>query len=130
MKTILVMLTKGNDDFGAWVVGIKGIYGAGETPNDAKKSIEAAIRLYIKHNEKVPAALKGKYELVFKMDAESLLTYYRDIFTKPGLEKITGINQKQLHHYATGLKKPRAAQSKKIASALHLLGKELLSVEL
>ena len=35
------------------------------------------------------------------------------------LEKLTGINQKQLHHYATGLRKPREAQRKKIETALH-----------
>lgn len=124
------MLTKGKDDYGAWVVGIKGIYGAGATPNEAKQSIEKAISLFIKHNERVPVILKGKFKIIFKMDAESLLTYYKGIFSKPGLEKITGINQKQLHHYTTGLKKPRAAQSKKIESALHLLGQELLSIEL
>jgi len=52
------------------------------------------------------------------------------VFTKPALERLTGINQKQLHHYATGLKKPRPAQRKKIESALHKLGKELLTIQL
>jgi hypothetical protein len=43
---------------------------------------------------------------------------------------MTGINQKQLQHYASGLRKPRTQQMKKIESALHQLGNELLAVEL
>jgi len=43
---------------------------------------------------------------------------------------MTGINQKQLHHYASGLKKPRQEQRKKIETALHKLGEELLAIEL
>jgi hypothetical protein len=35
-----------------------------------------------------------------------------------------------LHHYASGLKKPRLVQRKKIESALHRLGEELMAVEL
>ena len=55
---------------------------------------------------------------------------YKGIFTNSALERITGINQKQFQHYASGLKKPRAAQAKKIESALHKLGSELLALEL
>ena len=43
---------------------------------------------------------------------------------------MTGIHQKQFQHYASGLKKPRTAQIKKIENAMHNLGKELMSVEL
>lgn len=69
-------------------------------------------------------------DLVFRFDTESLLNYYKGVFTKSALERLTGINQQQLHHYAKGLEKPRLAQSQKIQKALHQLGEELLSVEL
>ena len=55
---------------------------------------------------------------------------YKGILGNPAFEKITGINQKLIHHYATGLKKPREAQRKKIEEGLHALGRELLSIEL
>ncbi|MBR1539469.1 MAG: hypothetical protein IJ636_08195 [Bacteroidales bacterium] len=64
------------------------------------------------------------------MDVKSLLTLYEKIFTKSGLERLTGINQKQLWHYAKGYSTPRKAQVMKIESALHRLGNELLSVHL
>jgi|LakMenEpi03Aug12_release.lakeMendotaPanAssembly.Ray.scaffolds.fasta_scaffold1193965_2 predicted RNase H-like HicB family nuclease len=129
-KKITVVLEKGKDDFGAWAENIPGIYGAGNTSAEAKSSVEEAIAIYIKENSKLPAVLKGDFEIIYKMDTVSLLNYYKGIFTKSGLEKITGINQKQLQHYSTGHRKPRQTQAKKIESALHNLGKELLSVQM
>jgi hypothetical protein len=78
----------------------------------------------------VPEELNGDYEIRFSMDVKSLLTYYEGIFTKSGLERLTGINQKQLWHYAKGKSIPRRAQVEKIEKALHRLGAELLSVSL
>lgn len=67
--------------------------------------------------------------MVFIFDVESLLNYYNGVFTKSALMRLTGINQQQLHHYSKGLKKPRQTQIKKIETALHKLGKELLAIE-
>lgn len=64
------------------------------------------------------------------MDVESVLDFYSGIFTKAGLERITGINQKQLWHYASGARKPRPEQAVKLESALHKLGEELLAISL
>jgi predicted RNase H-like HicB family nuclease len=118
--------------FSAYAENVEGVYGGGETVEEARQSILDAIRLLKEHNKKqhVPAILQGDYELVYKFDVESFLNYYRKIFTKSGLEKLTGINKKQLQHYSSGLKKPRPAQAKKIESALHKLGSELLAIEL
>lgn len=78
----------------------------------------------------IPEELQGDYELVFKMDVRSLLEFYSGIFSKAGLERITGINQKQLWHYASGGRNPRPEQSLKLEKALHKLGEELLSISL
>ncbi|MFT4022935.1 MAG: type II toxin-antitoxin system HicB family antitoxin [Flavihumibacter sp.] len=130
MKKIIVTIGRGKDDYGAFIDNIPGIYGAGNTPQQAMQSIVEAIALYKEYNEKIPAALKGPYELVYKFDAQSLLNYYKGLFTKSGLERLTGINQKQLQHYSSGLRKPRPAQVKKIETALHALGQELTAVSL
>lgn len=116
--------------FSAYAENIEGIYGGGDTVAEAKKSILDAIELYKKYNSNVPSLIKGKYEIVYKFDTQSLLNYYKGVFTNAALERITGINQKQFHHYATGLKKPRVTQAKKIETALHSLGSELMAVEL
>ena len=70
----------------------------------------------------------AEYELSYQFDVETLLYYYQKIFTKAALEHITGINQRQLSHYACGRSKPRKEQAEKIVKALHALGNELISV--
>ncbi|WP_079686744.1 hypothetical protein [Ohtaekwangia koreensis] len=75
--------------------------------------------------------IKSKaYKVVYKFDAEGVLKYYRGIFTNAALERITGINQRQIQHYAFGAKRPRPQQLKKIENAFYELGQELISVEL
>jgi len=130
MKEVKIIIERSKDMFSAYAENVEGIYGGGKTVIEAKQSINNAIRLYKKYNKTVPAILKGEYKLVYKFDTESLLNYYKGIFTNAALERITGINQKQLQHYASGIKKPRVTQTKKIQTALHNLGNELLAVEL
>ncbi len=62
--------------------------------------------------------LQGDMDIEWHFDVQSFLQYYSGIFTKAALERMTGINQKQLGHYASGLKKPRHAQVAKIDNAL------------
>jgi hypothetical protein len=131
MKQLKIVMGRSKDNYGAYAENAPGIYGEGDSVEEAKKSIFEAISFY-KDNMPVntPAILKGEYELVYKFDTQSFLNYYKGIFTNAALERITGINQKQLQHYATGLRTPRPLQAKKIETALHKLGAELMAVEL
>ena len=131
MKHIKIIIEKTKDNYSAYAENIEGIYGGGETVADAKQSILDAIKLYKKYNKKnIPKILDGEYEIIYKFDTQSLLNYYKGIFTNASLERITGIKQKQIQHYASGLKKPRAAQKQKIQDSLHILAGELMAVEL
>ena len=132
MKEIRIIIEKTEDHYSAYADNVKGVYGAGNTPAEAKQSIVNSITLLKKYNtaNEIPVALKGSYKLIYKFDTQSFLTYYKKIFTNSALERITGINQRLLQHYSSGLKKPRPAQKKKIETALHELGDELMAVEL
>jgi predicted RNase H-like HicB family nuclease len=134
MKQIKVIIGRAKDGtFSAYAEKVNaGIWGMGNTVQEAKEEALENLRLFVENNDEnhIPKELKGEYELVFKFDAESLLNYYKGIFTNSALERLSGINQRQLQHYATGLKKPRAAQNKKIEAALHKLGSELMAIEL
>ncbi len=130
MKTVKIIIERSKDMYSAYAENIEGIYGGGDTVAEAKQSIIDAIKLFKKYNTSVPAILKSRYDFVYKFDTQSFLNYYKGIFTNASLERITGINQRQLQHYATGLKKPRTAQTKKIQTSLHKLGSELMAVEL
>lgn len=131
-KQVKIVIERSEDSYSAYAENVKGIYGQGDTVEEAKQSALNGINLLKKYNqdENIPSILKGEYDVVFKFDAESFLNFYKKIFTNAALERMTGINQKQFQHYASGLKKPRLSQIKKIESAMHNLGKELMSVEL
>ena len=131
-KKIKIIIERSDGSYSSYAENVPGVYGQGNTVDEAKQSALTGIELLKKYNqdENIPLILKGDYEIVFKFDAESFLNFYKKIFTNAALERMTGINQKQFQHYASGLKKPRLAQVKKIENAMHTLGKELMSVEL
>jgi len=130
-KKIKIIIEKSIDAFGAYTENVEGGYGMGNTAEEAKLNAIKGLELHKKYNKNnLPPILKGEYEFVFKYDTQSFLAYYKKIFTNAALERMTGINQKQFQHYASGLKKPRQAQVKKIEAAMHELGKELMAVEL
>ena len=126
MKTVKIIIEKSKDAYWAYAQNLEGVSGAGESVSDAKKNVLEGLELQ-KELGNIP---DKNYTIAFKFDTVSLLNYYKGIFTNAALERITGINQLQISHYATGLKKPRPAQAKKIETALHKLGNELLAVEL
>lgn len=132
MKKIIITIGASTDHFGAFSENCPGIYGAGNSAEEAKKDVLKGLELFINTRDKkdLPAILQDDYIIEYKYDTQSFLNYYNKIFTNVALERITGINQKLLHHYSSGLKKPRETQRKKIETALHHLGNELLSVRL
>ena len=113
---------------------LKGCVSTGDTPDAIKRNINEAIGFHLKGMKEdgmeVPESFKGKFELIFKFDAQSLLKYYKNVITGSALEKYSGINQKQLNHYANMYRKPRIDQVRKIQAAFHSLGRELMAVEL
>lgn len=132
MKTVRIVIEKSDDQYSSYAENVDGVYGGGSTPEEAKESALHAIKLLKKHRNpaQIPSIIKGEYAIVFRFDAVSVLNYYRKVFTNAALERMTGINQKQIQHYVSGLKKPRPAQVKKIETAFHTLGSELMAIEL
>lgn len=109
-----------------WIVSVNGNFG--ELQTEVKESIDFYIECAKEDGEEYPDVFNGEYELSYHFDVETLLYYYQKIFTKAALEHITGINQRQLSHYACGRSKPRKEQAEKIVNALRALGNELISV--
>jgi predicted RNase H-like HicB family nuclease len=126
MKQVKIIIERSKDAFWAYAEKLEGVSGVGNTVQEAKQSALQGIEIQ-KELGNIP---DKDYHVVFKFDTQSLLNYYNKIFTNAALERMTGINQKQIQHYATGLKKPRPTQTKKIETALHRLGSELMAVEL
>lgn len=134
MRTLHAVIEWAVGNYSAYVEELDGVAGIGHSLEEVKQSlkngIEALAEACRDFGDPVPEVLQGPYQLVFKMDTRSFLQMYCHIFTKSGLERLTGINQKQLWHYANGKTKPRPAQVKRIEDALHRLGEELISLQL
>jgi predicted RNase H-like HicB family nuclease len=131
MKIIKIIIERNEDGFWGYAENEKAIVGGGDTVHECKQDVLDCIETLKELNaENKLEFLEKEYELVYKFDIVSLLSYYKGIFTNSALERITGINQKQIQHYASGHRNPREEQRLKIENALHTLGKELLSVEL
>lgn len=134
MKKNIIEISFTGNNFSAHVPELPGCVSVGDTPSEMKKNITDAIHFHLdgmkEDGDPIPVSFTDDFELVYKFDAQSLLQYYKGIFNAPAFERLTGINQKQIHHYSSGLKKPRDSQKKKIEKALHDLGEELLAVKL
>lgn len=134
MVTLKAKIERTQNNYSAFIENIDGIVAAGSTIDEIKTNLISALDEYIQTCEEMglelPGELKGDYSIEFAMDVRNLLTIYEGVFTKSGLERITGINQKQLWHYANGTSTPRRAQVLKLEKALHRLGQELLSLHL
>ena len=134
MKKNIVEIFFAGKNFSAHVPLLPGCISTGRTPDDIKAKIQEAIQFHLEgireDGETLPVSFRGKYYLVYKFDTQSLLKYYKNVITGSALEKYSGINQKQLNHYANLHRKPRVEQINKIKLAFHNLGKELMSVEL
>ena len=132
MKKIIIVIERSADLFDAYSDNCDGIYGAGDTLEECKADIETSIR-QIKEKlpiEQWPEELKGEYELEYKLDTQSFLEYFSQYLSLAGMERITGVNQKQLSNYLNRRSKPRKQQIERISKGLRRFASELLSITL
>lgn len=133
MKTIEAIIERASD--GTYSVYCKDeiFSGAGDTIQAAKADMARQMAFYkesaLKEGFKYPDWMDGEYTFTYSVDMPSLIGYYVGIgvFTLAGLEKVTGISQKQLWSYLNGTR-PRKAQQERIASGLRALNKDLSTV--
>lgn len=98
-----------------------------------KKEFEEAFAFHIAECAKdgdpiTEVLLKGMYSFEYELQTSALLHTFDGILTRAALSKITGINERQLGHYAQGIRSPRKQQREKIVQGIHKLGHQFLSV--
>ncbi len=71
-KKVKIIIERCGDSFTSYAENVNGVYGHGDTVEEAKQSALAGIELLKKYNksENIPSILKGVYEVVFKIDGE------------------------------------------------------------
>ena len=132
MEKIIMIIEKSKDFFDAYSDNCDGIYAAGEDIEAVKADTMEAIRLIKKNlpEERWPEQIKGDFEIEWKFDVPSFLEYYGGIMSLAGMEKMTGINQKQLSNYLNHRAVPRRKQADRIITGMHKFARELLSITL
>lgn len=129
MKTVEVIVEHAGRNLSAYIEGAP-IITVGNSMAEVEFNMREAIDLYLEDNPNPVDILSGEFELNFKIDAATFINYYSNIFTKAALSRITGINERQLWHYAAGVHKPRKQQIEKIQQGIRALTKELSSISL
>ena len=127
MKKVVVIVEYSEKNLSAYINDAP-IITVGTDLNDIENNIKEAIELYLEDNNNPCEVLSGEFELEFKIDVATFINFYSNIFTKAALSRITGINERQLWHYAAGVHKPRRTQMEKIQRGIKHLSKELSSI--
>ena len=134
MEKIVVTVEMSENNYSAYLESLWGCVSTGYTFVELKENIKEAVEFHLEgmreDGDEIPEPFTKEYQLTYRFDPQSILRHYSGIFTNAALERMTGINQRQLQRYASGVSKPLRPQAEKIASALHKLGKELSVVEL
>lgn len=132
MEKIVMVIEKSKDYFDAYSDNCDGIYAGGASIEDVKKNTSEAIEA-LKRNlpeNRWPKQLKGEYEIEWKLDVPSFLEYYSNYMSLAGMQRATGINQKQLSNYLNHRAVPRRKQADRIMSGIHKFAAELMSITL
>jgi hypothetical protein len=104
-----------------------------KTLEGIKKNFAEALRFHIEgcqdDGDTLPELIrKGEYELEFIKDTSALLHSLDGVLTRSAIARATGINQRQIGHYASGHRTPRPRQRQKIIDGIHSISRELASV--
>ena len=97
---------------------------------DFEDAIKAQVTDMVAEGEDVPVWLAaGDYTVEYTLAVSALLRQAEQFTTMAVISRFTGINQKQLSHYANSLKKPREAQRERIVNGLHAIGQQFIAVQ-
>jgi len=137
MERITVYIGWADKNYSAYTDDFERIGGTiistGKTLESVKSEFLSALQFHIEgcmqDGDKLHEwFVNGNYKIDFKLETSALLHSFDGILTRSALSRITGINERQIGHYATGLRKPRIKQREKIILGFHKIGKELSAV--
>lgn len=105
-----------------------------KTFEELQREVQETLRFHldgmVKDGDEVPQwFVDGDYEFEYHYhDIAALLQAYGSDLTLSAISRATGINQRQLSHYANGLKVPRPQQRQRIIDGIHSIGRRLMAV--
>ena len=134
MKALKAIIEKGNDNnnYGIYLPDVGGVYGFGETEQEAKEELAEAIDSVMEELEE--RGYREGYEILFE---EYTIEYVYDmsVFFKKydyinvsALARKLGINESLMRRYSSGKAYVSQEQKTEIEKGIHDIGKELASV--
>lgn len=100
-----------------------------EFKNEFQESLQFHIEGLRNDGVKIPDCIaSGDYTISYDLEATALLKEAERFTTLAAISRATGINQKQLSHYATGIKQPRPASRERIIKGIHAIGRMALAL--
>lgn len=106
----------------------------GKTFEEMKRNMEDALRRHIEwmqeEGDELPAALAGEYELEYELTGRALIHCAEALVSRSALSKASGINERQLGHYSTGVSIPRPRQIERMRAGLRTIVAQLSALSL
>lgn len=101
-----------------------------ELIKEAEETLRFHVEGMLEDGDDVPQWLRdGDYELEYNyIDVATMLRACEAYASLAAISRASGINQNQLSHYATGLKRPRPEQRRRIVDGIHHIGARLMAV--
>lgn len=111
------------DEYGVVVVTDKSL---DKLKQEFEQSLKWHIEGCVEDGDTLPEYLvKGEYVIEYELDAAALLRYAEAYTTLAAISRASGINNKQLSHYANGLQEPRPQQRQRILNGLKIIGERI-----
>ena len=66
-KKIIIIIEQSKDSYSAYAENVAGVYGHGDTIDEAKSSAIKGLALLKKYNERLPLILKNDYEIIYQL---------------------------------------------------------------
>ena len=131
MIKVKVFIEKAENGYSAYMEDAVVDYscmGEGSTVDEAINDFKSAyneMKEYYREQKK----FFEEVEFEFHYDIASFLKEYSKAFSLAGLQRITGINQKQLGHYMNGQSKPTKRTISKIQKGIESFARDLVAVK-
>ncbi len=101
----------------------------GRTLDEVKKNMDEALSFHLEGLQEdglpIPEELTEPREYEWHLSTRALLRYTEGLVSRAAIAKMTGINQQQLSHYASGYRKPRPSMSARIRDGVRKIAQAL-----
>ena len=137
MEKIKVLVEWSNKNYAATTDDYDRLNGiviaTGTTFEKLQKEFESALKFHIEgclaDGDSCPEwLLSGNYKIDYELATSALLHSLDGIITRSAIARVSGINERQIGHYALGIRNPRPEKRKQIIDGIHQIGRELASV--